>query len=136
MRRVFLDANILFTAAHNPDGKAALVMELGSGGYFTLVTSAYAQEEARRNLEIKYPQCIPAFSSLMAAVTIIAVNPSAHCPEILPEKDKDIFRAAFSCGARHLLTGDLKHFGPLMNRPELSSGIIIETVGEFLANLR
>ena len=28
--RVFLDANVLFTAAHNPRGKAALVITLGS----------------------------------------------------------------------------------------------------------
>jgi hypothetical protein len=27
--RVFLDANVLFTAAHNRSGKAALVIELG-----------------------------------------------------------------------------------------------------------
>ena len=30
--RIFLDANILFTAAHNPNGKAALVIELGRSG--------------------------------------------------------------------------------------------------------
>ena len=28
--RVFLDANVLFTALHNPNGKAALVIELGA----------------------------------------------------------------------------------------------------------
>ena len=38
--RLFLDANILFTAAHNPKGKAALVIELGQAGLWQLVTSA------------------------------------------------------------------------------------------------
>lgn len=27
--RVFLDANVLFTAAHNPEGKAALLISMG-----------------------------------------------------------------------------------------------------------
>ena len=39
--RLFLDANILFTAAHNPNGKAALVIEIGQSGIWHLVTSAY-----------------------------------------------------------------------------------------------
>ena len=51
--RVFLDANVLFTAAHNPNGKAALVITLGAEGLFQLATSAYPKEEARRNLERK-----------------------------------------------------------------------------------
>ncbi|MFZ0928476.1 MAG: hypothetical protein WAN11_07740 [Syntrophobacteraceae bacterium] len=37
--------------------------------------------------------------------------------------------------ATHLLTGDLHHFGPLMNRPELACSIIVQTVTEFLAAL-
>lgn len=32
MKRLFFDANVLFTAAHNPHGKAALVIEPGIGG--------------------------------------------------------------------------------------------------------
>ncbi len=53
--RLFLDANVLFTAAHNPNGKAALVLELATVGLWQAVTSAYALEEARRNLERKCP---------------------------------------------------------------------------------
>jgi len=33
VKGLFLDANVLFTAAHNPSGKAALVLELGTLGY-------------------------------------------------------------------------------------------------------
>lgn len=53
--RVFLDDNVLFTAAHNPNGKVAFLISLGSSGLLQLATSACAQEEARRNLEWKYP---------------------------------------------------------------------------------
>jgi hypothetical protein len=59
--RVFLDANVLFTAAHNPNGKAAFLISLGSSGLLQLATSAYAQEESKRNLERKYPDRIDAF---------------------------------------------------------------------------
>jgi hypothetical protein len=45
--RVFLDANVLFIVAHNPNGKAAFLISLGSTGLLQLATSAYAQEEAR-----------------------------------------------------------------------------------------
>ena len=48
--RIFLDASILFTAAHNPNGKAALVIELGRSGIWRLATSPYAAEEARCNI--------------------------------------------------------------------------------------
>ncbi|WP_153307020.1 hypothetical protein [Desulfonatronum thioautotrophicum] len=34
MNRLFLDANVLFTAAHNPAGKASLVFDLASKGYW------------------------------------------------------------------------------------------------------
>ena len=56
--RLFLDANILFTAAHNPHGKAALVIEIGQSGIWQLATSAYAAEEARRNIARNFPPAL------------------------------------------------------------------------------
>jgi hypothetical protein len=53
-------------------------------------------------------------------------------PIQLPEEDQPIFLAARSANAAHLLTGDLKHFGPHMNQPEKSEGMMIKTVAEFL----
>ena len=44
-------------------------------------------------------------------------------------------QAALGCGANHLLTGDLEHLGPFMNRPEDTSGVHIQTVAEFLESL-
>jgi predicted nucleic acid-binding protein len=38
MMRIFLDANVLFTAAHNPNGKAALLVEHASTAGFMLYT--------------------------------------------------------------------------------------------------
>ena len=69
--RLFLDANILFTAAHNPGGKAALVIELGIQGYWELFSSLYAMEEARRNLERKLPQTLDALTSLQRGIRLV-----------------------------------------------------------------
>ena len=41
-------------------------------------------------------------------------------------------QAAVACDATHLLTVDLKDFGPFMNRPEETFGILVQTVAEFL----
>ncbi len=133
--RIFLDANILFTAAHNPNGKAAFVIELGAAGHFMLFTSAYAREEAFRNLSSKYPAFVPQLEKLLEQITITPVNPSSPFPPDLAEKDEAIFQAAVTCRATHLLTVDIKHFGPFMNSPENSYSIIIQSVAEFLESL-
>ena len=49
--RVFLDANVLFTAAHNPDGLSRLLFDLGRHKVLTLISSPLAVDEARANLE-------------------------------------------------------------------------------------
>jgi hypothetical protein len=53
----------------------------------------------------------------------------------LPDKDQPIWAAAHAARATHLLTGDLKDFGPHMNRPAATGGVVIQTVGEYLAVL-
>ena len=133
--RVFLDANVLFTAAHNPRGKAALVITLGSEGLFQLATSAYAREEARRNLERKAPDRLAEFSHQLNAIRLVADNPSIPCPADLAEKDWPIYRAAHACKANVLLIGDHRDFGFLMNAPELANGLLIQPVADFLAAL-
>jgi predicted nucleic acid-binding protein len=130
--RVFLDANVLFTAAHNRSGKAALVIELGIRGHWGLATSRYAFEEARRNLEIKFPGSLSTLEAFRPAMKIMSSGEGKTCPVSLPEKDRPILEAAIRCKAIHLLTGDRKHFGTFMNRPEVTSAVIILTVAEFL----
>jgi predicted nucleic acid-binding protein len=136
MQSVFLDANVLFTAAHNSHGKAALLIQLAAAGTYKLITSSYAREEAERNISVKYPHCLPGFNQLLDVITVVpATNSSADYPGILPAKDAPIFTAAVYCRATHLLTGDIKHFGPIMNQPELCGGMIVQTVAEFLDSL-
>ena len=131
--RVFLDANVLFTAAHNPHGKAAFIVELGTAGHFLLFTSHAALMEAERNLAAKSPHSLAFLEALMNNITLVAADRSATFSDSLPANDALIFQAARSCHATHLLTGDLRHFGPLMNRPDATFSITIQTVAQFLS---
>jgi predicted nucleic acid-binding protein len=135
VNRVFLDANVLFTAAHNPAGKAALVIALGVKGKWEVVSSSYAAEEARRNIASKFPQCQSRLQDLIDSISIIASGSGADCPVKLPEKDRPIMEAAIRSRATHLLTGDVRDFGALMNKPRQTAGIVIQTVAEFLSSL-
>ena len=133
MMREFLDANMLFTAAHNPHDKALFLIQLTASNAFKLHTSAYAREEAERNISAKYPGSLSGFKQPLKSIMVIPVtNLPADCPEILPDKDAQIYAAAVYCRATHLLTGDIEHFGPLMNHPEMRDGMIVLTVADFL----
>jgi len=139
---IFLDANILFTAAHNPTGKAALILELGgqisnlSPGSWQILTSTLAVEEARRNLGIKFPDSLARLESILNEAKVVSSVSGTACPIDLPEKDRPIFLTAVKCGATHLLTGDIRHFGPYLNAPSRTAGVAIMTVAEFLGERR
>lgn len=132
MDRLFLDANILFTAAYNPDGKAAFLFEAANQKYWVLLSSAYAMGEARRNIKAKCSDRSSRLESLIGKLLEVR-QPTLDAMEVaLPAKDKPIYLAALASGATHLLTGDLHDFGPLMNRPRHTGGLIIQTVAEYL----
>ena len=133
--RLFLDANVLFTAAHNPGGKAALVIELGARRHWRLFSSPYAFEEARRNLQRKFPDSARMLAALERELHFVEHRPSLEFPEGLAEKDRPIFQAALACRAGFLLTGDLRDFGRIMNRPEITFGVRVMTVADFLRTL-
>ena len=115
MKCLFLDANVLFTAAHNPSGKAALVLELGTLGYWRMVPSTQAVEEASRNLTSKFPSAVSRLEILLRDMPVLPSVSGRDCPIDLPAKDRPIFLTALRYGATHLLTGDMRHFGPFMN---------------------
>ena len=134
-KRLFLDANVLFTAAHNPAGKAALLIELGQKGHWDLYTSAYAIEEAGRNLAIKYPERKPALVQIIRQLTLAKHHSEHPYPDGLDPKDIPIFQAAVECSATHLLTGDIKDFGRYMNQAKKTFKICIQTTADFYKDL-
>ena len=118
--RLFLDANVLFTAAHNPGGRSAAIFHLARAGACRLVTSPHAFEEARRNLRIKHPSATDALERL---VSLASVGPEAPSKDVawaleqgLPLKDAPILAAAAQARCDVLVTGDRTHFGPLYGR--------------------
>ena len=111
------------------------MITLGSEGLFQLATSAYAKEEARRNLERKTPASLPEFTRQLQSIRLVDDNPEVPCPEDLAEKDCPIYRAAKACRAHVLLTGDRRDFGFLMNQPALPDVLLVQTVADFLDSL-
>lgn len=133
--RLFLDANVLFTAVHNPSGKAAFIVELANSGHWEIVTSTLAVEEARHNIASKFPEALQSLENMLVSMTLIKSGSGRNCPIQIAEKDRPIMESAIKIKATHLLTGDLRHFGPFMNKQEKTAGIVIQTVSEFLEGI-
>jgi predicted nucleic acid-binding protein len=129
---VFLDANVLFSAALG--GPAfELLWELERRGRIRFVTSRQCRAEASTNLERKRPDAGPRLAVLLSSVDE-APEPEdvelQRARQLLPEKDAPVMAAALAARASVLVTGDLKHFGSLMARRDLK--LRIRTPREFL----
>lgn len=118
--KLFLDANVVFSAAHQSEGRAQHLLALARAGRCSLVTSAHALEEARRNLALKSSGYE---ARLDAALAIIGSAPEAPSSLVdwaashgLPAKDAPILAAVAHCRADLLVTGDARDFGSLFGR--------------------
>ncbi len=137
--RVFLDANVLFTAACSPNGLSSLLIEIGASGRFALLTSQLAVIEARRNLEVKRPNALPRLDRHLRVVeTVTEPGPrdvDRLTPDALAPKDRPILAAAIVARATHFITGDRGDFGPWIGgRGELP--LLVMTPRQFLAAAR
>lgn len=130
--RVFLDANILFAAAWSPAGRVGAVIEFGLPPPICLLTSTYAENEARRNLERKRPAALPALQAVLARCEIVAHVDDEPCPAAIPPKERPILAAAIVGRADVLLTGDIGDFGGLLDQPRATGGVTILTVSRLL----
>jgi predicted nucleic acid-binding protein len=106
--KLSLDANILFSAAYREHAGLLRLWELKS---VTLISSLYAIEEARRNLDL--PQQKERLETLLTHVEKISFHENARLPEgvTIKEKDRPILLAAIFSNADYLLTGDVRDFG-------------------------
>jgi predicted nucleic acid-binding protein len=113
--RVFLDANILFSAAKSAGAIRQLVELMQTQGH-ECVADEYVIAEARRNLEHKFATALPDFDKLVRGITRLASPADFPAPSLallLPEKDRPVLAAAIQHRCQALLTGDKTHFGPL-----------------------
>lgn len=108
MDRLFLDANVLFSAAYR---ESSGLLQLWNLPDVEKVTSVYALEEARRNLDTE--ERVARLNSMMLDVEVLPELREQDLPPgvDLAEKDKPILAAALAAGASHLITGDRQHFG-------------------------
>lgn len=101
MDRLFLDANVLFSAAYRED---AGLVERWKLEDVELVTSAYAFEEARRNLSDD--EQIERLQALVRWLSIVPESDVELPSNVkIQEKDQPILQAAIASKASHLITG-------------------------------
>ena len=130
MDRLFLDANGLFSAAYRSDAR---LRELWAAKDVKLVTSSYAVEEARRNLDS--PEQREELEKLMRKMEVLASSPAERPVTIdLPQKDRPILLAAIESKADYLITGDFTHFGKYYGKTV--EGVLILTPSEYLQRER
>jgi predicted nucleic acid-binding protein len=110
--RLFLEANIIFSAAYRPKAGLLRLWQLKD---VVLCSSKYAVEEARANL----PESSRTrrLARLTRSLQLFDATPRQLPRSIsLPEKDMPILLAAIEARATHLITGDIRHFGPYFGK--------------------
>jgi uncharacterized protein len=127
MNRLFLDANVLFSAAYRVN---AGLLQLWKLDNVVWCSSRYALEEARINLADEDQRA--RLDPLSVSLRLFEVAGQGAIPRgvSLPEKDVPILLAAIEARATHLLTGDVRHFGPYFGKK--IEGIAIVLPGAYL----
>ena len=132
MDRVFLDANVLYSAGYKDTSALRKLWELTE---VELLTSYYAVDEVHRNLATDKPAQIESLEQFIGAMTVVA-DPAEDfaLPDgiDLVEKDRPILLAAIVARATHLLTGDKDHFGKYFG--QRVAGVLILRPRDYLAS--
>ena len=110
--RIFLDANILFSAAKS-DGPVRELLGLLADAGHECCADEYVVEEARRNLTLKFPQGLSSMATLLIGMDVAPNAPDEALAASLPlaAKDRPVLAAAIRHRCAALVTGDWKHFG-------------------------
>ena len=125
MDRLFLDANVLFSAAYRDDAGLLRLWKLSNA---RLCSSRNAVEEARINLDGS--QRIRLAHLVEVVELFESVEGKLPRGVSLPDKDVPILLAAIAARATHLLTGDIRHFGRYFGKT--IAGVLISLPGEYL----
>ncbi len=117
--RVFIDANLLFSAAYLEQSRTRAIFDLAAAGFCDCITSAYALDEARRNLLKRHPDRIAALDQTISGLVIVGEPNAEFRPWAatlgITEKDVPIPAAAAQANAAWLVTGD-HAFAPLYGK--------------------
>jgi len=116
--RIFLDANVLFSAARSNGAMRKFLAELITSGH-QLHADLYVVEEASRNLQAKEGADVQdALDTILRRVAVarVAVNKSLEQDLPLPENDRPVLAAAIEQRCDALVTGDRTYFGALYGK--------------------
>ena len=119
--RVFLDANVLFSAALGGE-TFELILDLAERGRIDAVTSLRCMLEAQDNLMKKQPAQAAHLDHVTEPVRIEDVEPEEQASVaagLVHAADVHVLAAALTLGVDVLVTGDVTHFGALMERSDL-----------------
>ncbi len=117
MHPLFLDANVLFSAAYLPNAGLLVLWKLRDT---VLCTSRYALEEARANLEVEDQR-----------VCLVNLSEGLQFFEAAQRRlPRPIVLGALAARASHLLTGDIRHFGPYCGKK--IEGNLVVRPGDYL----
>ncbi len=111
--RIFLDANVLFSAARADGVIRGLLSELQTRKHL-LVVGQLVVVEARRNLERKAnPAAVAFLELLLQSMDSLNAAPRMVAADFdwLVEKDRHVLRAAIHMRCDVLMSGDFAHFG-------------------------
>lgn len=136
--RMFLDANVLFSAAHTAEGNGRALFQLAAVRRSTrLISSRFAIEEAARNIALKYPESAADLEELVAQLEVCAEptpgGVATAASAGLPDKDAPILAAAMGAHADILVTGDRQHFGGLFG--QVIEGVTVISPAEAVMRL-
>ena len=125
MDRVFLDANVLFSAAYRAHAGIVRLWELKN---VQLITSSYAAEEAAVNLPEEEQR--RRLEKLVSSIEVVLEQAPLPAGVELPEKDRPILQAALCAKGTHLLTGDKQHFGRHYGKK--LGGVLVLSPGQYI----
>jgi uncharacterized protein len=129
MDRLFLDANVLFSAAYRANAGLLQFWNLKNA---VLCSSRYALEEARINLATDAQK--RRLEKLASAIEFFDSIPRGLPRDVvLPDKDVPILLAAIAAHSTHLTTGDIRHFGRYFGKT--IEGMLVLSPADYLRNI-
>ncbi len=115
--KLFLDANVLFSAAYSPVGNARSLMAAAVERRLMMLVTDHVLGEAGRNLARKAAHALVSLEALEGWVHVVPAASIATEEAVralgIVLKDSPVLAAAIDCQADVVVTGDARHFGHL-----------------------
>lgn len=116
MSKVFLDANVYFSASRSPTGGSSAILKLGEKKKFSIYATSQVLREAERNIRKKEPLSARLrFYDLLSdtrpkMVKIDKKKVEKEYQKMMNRKDSFVLAGAKKAKVNYLVTLDRKHF--------------------------